>query len=298
MAMPAAKGLFHRAIAQSGAAVRAIPRDSATRTAETVMMRAGAKQPDDLKKMPMDQLLMAIRGGPPPGGLLPFGPVTDGRVLPHDPWDPIAPPESADIPLMTGTTATEVTFIPATPLDPMDDVTFQSRVKQTLRVDDQQAAKLIALYRKNQPNRENIDLFLRMATDASNFRAGVETLLERKVTAGKAPVYAYRFEWYSPVRQGKLRSFHTLEIPFIMDNVDGAISMTGSGPERYQLAHKMSDAWVAFAKTGNPNTRELPSWPQFNLTDRPTMVFNNECQMVNDPHGEERRALKEMGRNS
>jgi para-nitrobenzyl esterase len=86
-------------------------------------------------------------------------------------------------------------------------------------------------------------------------------------------------------------AFHTLEIPFVFDNVDGAKTMTGTGVERYALADKMSRAWVAFAKTGNPNHNGLPTWQPFTVDKRSTMVFENECRAVDDPHGEERKAI-------
>jgi para-nitrobenzyl esterase len=101
----------------------------------------------------------------------------------------------------------------------------------------------------------------------------------------------YYFTWRSPVRDGKLKAFHTLEIPFVFENVDGGKPMTGTGQDRYALSDKMSRAWVAFARTGNPNHKGLPNWPAFNTDQRATMVFNNECKIVNDPGKEERLAL-------
>jgi para-nitrobenzyl esterase len=86
------------------------------------------------------------------------------------------------------------------------------RVKELLRVNDAQADTVIAVYRRNRSKSDNIDLFLRMSTDASFFRQGVDTQAERKAAAGNAPVYVYRYEWYSPVRDGMLKSYHTLEI--------------------------------------------------------------------------------------
>ena len=116
---------------------------------------------------------------------------------------------------------------------------------------------------------------------------------ERKA-AQTAPVYMYYFTWKSPVRDGKLKAFHTLEIPFVLENVDEAKSMTGSGADRYPLQEKMSGAWAAFARTGNPNHKGLPNWPAFKTDQRATMVFDNECKVVNDPHGEERLALASL----
>src|SRR5262249_20734582 len=186
--------------------------------------------------------------------------VVDGRSLPANPFDPIAPEISADIPLLIGTVETEVTFFPGQPLDPMDDAAFHSRVKQTLRTaSDVQVDKLIAAYRAGRPGQSNTNIYLALASDAT-FRGGVVTEAERKAEQGKAPVYQYYFTWRSTVRDGKLRSFHTVEIPLIFENVDSAKSMVGSGQDADALADRISSAWVAFARTGNPNTKLTPYW--------------------------------------
>jgi para-nitrobenzyl esterase len=293
MAMPSAKGLFHRAIAQSGAALTGAKGADATKTAEAVLQKLGLSRNQlvELQKMPMERVLEVARGGLGQPGALNFGPVVDGSTLPRDPFTPTAPDLSAGIPFLTGTTATEVTFFGNTALDPLDDRALHMRVKDTLRVDDGTTVSIIALYKKSRPKASNLDVALLIATDSSFFRSGVETQAERKAAQGKAPAYVYRFEWYSPIRDGKLRSYHTLEIPFVFDNVDGNKTMTGSGQDRYALADKMSRAWVAFAKTGNPNHGGLPKWEPFTAAQRATMVFNDECRAVNDPHGEERKAL-------
>jgi para-nitrobenzyl esterase len=111
-------------------------------------------------------------------------------------------------------------------------------------------------------------------------------------------VYQYYFTWRSPVRDGKLRTYHTLEIPFVFDNVDECQSMTGSGADRLPLADKMSKAWVAFARTGNPNHPGLTDvWVPYDNTRRATMVFNDKCELLNDPYGAEQRLLRSlMGR--
>jgi para-nitrobenzyl esterase len=155
------------------------------------------------------------------------------------------------------------------------------------RASDADVDKLIAVYRKGRPKVSNVELAQIMASD--NFAAGVLTEAERK-SAQKAPVYMYYFTWKSPVRDGKLKAYHTLEIPFVLENVDEAKSMTGSGADRYPLQEKMSTAWAAFARSGNPSHKGLPSWPAFKTDQRATMVLDNECQVVNDPHGEERLA--------
>jgi para-nitrobenzyl esterase len=290
MAMPAAKGLFHRAIVESGADVKGVSRDSANKTAQAFLAKLNLQpdQIDQLQKLSTDQLLAATAPGGPP---LALAPVVDGHSLPTDPFDPVAPELSADIPLLIGTVETEVTFFPNQILDPIDEASLHARVKQTVRnASDDQVDRLIAAYRAGRPGVSNTDLYLILASDAT-FRAGVVTEADRKSQQAKAPVYQYYFTWRSPVRDGKLRSYHTLEIPFVFDNVDACKSMTGDGADRYALADKMSAAWVAFARTGNPNTKLLPAWPAFDATKRAVMILNDECKVVNDPHGEEQRLL-------
>jgi para-nitrobenzyl esterase len=291
MAMPAAKGLFHRAIVESGSQVKGIPRGEATLWAEQFLQKLGlnAGQIDQLQKMPASQLLAAM--GSVPGNPLPaLGPVVDGRTLPANPFDPAAPRISANVPLLTGTVETEVAFFRNQGLDSIDDATLRAHVKQILRANDAEANRLIAVYRKGRPGISNIDLELILSSDVT-FRSGVVTQAEQKAAQNAAPVYMYYFTWRSPVRRGKLKSFHTLELPFVFDNVDLDEAMTGTGADRHLLADRMSSAWVAFARSGNPNHKGLPDWPAFHMAKRATMIFNNECKAINDPNGEERLAL-------
>jgi para-nitrobenzyl esterase len=292
LAMPLAKGLFHRAIAMSGSAVKGEPRDRATKGAEAFMAKLGLKpnQVDELQKMPQAQLLGAmreVRG-------LQLNPVVDGRTLPGDPFDPAAPAITAGVPMMIGSTETEVTWNNSVTFDPLDDAGLHDRIQNSEHIDGATAGRLIAVYKKGRPQASNLDLFFIMSTDLSNFRTGTDTEADRKAALGKAPVYKYYFQWYSPVREGKLRSYHTLDIPFVFQNVDIAQSMVGSGPERYPLADKMCGAWAAFARSGNPNHKGIPNWQPFDEAQRATMIFNNECRAVNDPYREERLARKDV----
>jgi len=102
----------------------------------------------------------------------------------------------------------------------------------------------------------------------------------------------YYFTWHSPVRSGKLGAFHTIEIPFVFGNLELATPMTGAGLDRYALSERISGAWAAFARTGNPNHEGLANWPAFNLLERATMVFDNECKIVKDPNRDERKLLQ------
>jgi para-nitrobenzyl esterase len=299
MAMPTARGLFHRAIAQSGSNVSGISRAQATRTSEQALARLGidpedADGLDRLQALPVEQVLAAMRPAEGvPGAALPFGPVVDGTSLPAAPFDPTAPRLAAEVPFLTGTTATETTFfLQDERLRPIDDEEFRNRVQSLLRVEEAEAGRIIALYRRQQPGRDNIDLYLRMESDQSSFRTGVETQAERKAMQRGAPVYMYRFEYYSPVREGRLRSMHCMEIPFVFDNLEAGRIYTGGGAAAQRLADQMSAAWVAFARTGTPNHRGIPSWTPFEGTERATMMFDaGDSQLVHDPGREERLAL-------
>ncbi len=292
MAMPSAKGLFHRAIAMSGSALRGTPRTNATKAAEELLARLGLKsnQLDELQKMPFKQLQEAFERRPGIQGLA-GGPVVDGKSLPTDQWYPAAPEVSATVPFMQGSVETEDAWNdPPPPLEMPEEEMF-TRVKRIAHNDDGKARNLVALYRKTHPGITNTDVWLIMNADNTR-RANAQTLAELKVAQGKAANYQYYFNWRSPVHHGQMKSYHTLDIPFVLYNVDIAASMTGAGQERYALAHKMSAAYAAFARTGNPNHTDLPNWPAYNLTQRPTMILNNDCKVVNDPNREERLALK------
>jgi len=292
MAMPFAKGLFHRAIAMSGSAFRGTTRQNATKAAEEFLARLGLKsnQLDELQKMPWRQLREAFEKRPGIQGLA-TGPVVDGKSLPTDQWYPGAPDVSTIVPFMQGSVETEDAWTEPVPPLEMPEEDMLTRVRRITRNDEGKAKELVVLYRKTHPGISNTDVWLIMNADNTR-RANAQALAELKVTQGKAADYQYYFTWRSPVHKGQMKSFHTLDIPFVLYNVDIAASMTGSGQERYALAHKMSAAWAAFARTGNPNHPDLPNWPAFSLKDRATMIFNNECSVVNDPNREERLALK------
>jgi para-nitrobenzyl esterase len=126
-----------------------------------------------------------------------------------------------------------------------------------------------------------------MTTDRT-YRFDSITVAERKAAQGKAPTYMYLFTWETPV-DAKMLAHHALEIAFVFDNTTRTPGGTGGGPKAAALAEKMSEAWIAFARTGNPNTAKLPQWPVYNTRTRSTMVFDDECRVLSDPGGAERR---------
>jgi para-nitrobenzyl esterase len=296
MGMPSAKGLFHRLIAASGAALTSGSKQSARTAAEALLMRAGVSADaagiDQLQKLPAEQLMkLAAAGRGSPGGPVGNGPVIDGRILPADLFTPGAPAFSREMPMITGSVETEFTFIMPPREDDLSDEQLRARVKQTLGKDssDEAADRVIAAYKKSRPAASNGDI---AAIVGSLFIvAGPDTQAERKAAQGGGKVFKYYFQKYSPVQGGRLRAFHTADIPYMFDNVDDLKEMTGGGPAAQSLASKISNAWVAFAHTGDPNHPGLPSWAPFTVERQTTMIFNDECKAVDRPFAEERAAV-------
>lgn len=297
-AMPAAQGLYHRAIVQSGPGIRMTAREHATRASELLLTELGLNRSRvrELQNVPIEALMRAyhkVASNPlamraSATGF--FAPVVDGAVLPAHPFDPVAPAMSADVPLLIGSNRTEATLFHAG--DPsafkLDEAGMQQRVQRILPED---ADAVIAAYAKAHPDASPSDLFFLIETDQ---RYGVPTkvLAARKAALKRGPCYVYRFDWATPVADGRLRTPHALEIPFAFDNTTTSARFTGGGEGARALADRVSDAWIAFARTGNPNTPKLPKWSAYDAGARATMLFDNECTVVNDP-GRETRLVME-----
>jgi para-nitrobenzyl esterase len=294
--MPAAKGLFHRGIAMSGTQVRSLTREQATATATRVLaaLNIGTNRVDALADVPMRRLRDLLSGTGGQG--FNWGPVVDGRTLPAHPFDPAASPHGADVPLLIGSTETEVTWNESQIYDPLTDAELREDVATALRCDHAGADRVVAAYRKGRPKAANLDLYLLIATDASNFRTGTDTQADRKAAQRRAPVYKYYFQWYSPVRGGVLRAMHTMDIPFVFENYESASPLVGDGPELKPLGDRMAAAWVAFAATGNPTNPLIPKWPAYDTATRATMVINTDWSVVNDPYGGEKKVVAEVMR--
>ena len=296
LAMPSAKGLFHRAIIESGAAIKVVDRDVAVRDSEKLLAKLGIEKTNvrDLQRLPVEKIMAAYFAvmKENPGAdqsIVGFSPTVDGKILPQHPFHPNASPVSADVPVMIGCTRTEMTLFSLNDAAAfsLNDEAMRARVKDLL---GGQAPSMIDLYRKLNPGASPSDIYFLIASD---YRYGAPTMkiAERRAALGKAPVYLYYFTWETPVLGGRLKSPHTMEIPFAFDNVKISTRLTGGGADAMALADKVSDAWIAFARSGNPNTPKLPHWPVFNSQDRATMVIDNVSKMVNDPLREQRTAM-------
>jgi len=292
LAMPSAKGLFHRATIESGASLRLVEPNQGTKVARELMSTLGLSktQARELQTIPLDRLMSAyfevVRKMNVDQMTQGFSPLVDGSVIPQHPFDP-ASPVSRDVPVMVGSTRTELTSS-ARPEDfSLTDSAMRTRIRTLL---GGHADEALQIYSKANPGASPSDLYFLIASD-HRYSGPVIKIAERRAALRGGPVYLYYFRWETPVDGGRLKSPHTIEIPFAFDNIKAATRLTGGGAEAMALADKVSDTWIAFARSGVPNTPKLPRWTPYNATDRPTMVFNNESRVENDPIREQRLVM-------
>jgi para-nitrobenzyl esterase len=299
MVMPSARGLFHRAIIESSPALRGRSRQEATETAERLLTILGIKpgEIEKLQQLPPGQLLESIFKLPPPkrsigllgegtGQILMLAPVVDGLYLPSHPFDPVAAPTLNDVPLIIGTNRDETALFLAA--DPRRRRLTEEELHQRLTpLLGEKTDHIIAVYKKTRPAATPWELLIGITSE--DRRLGCLRLVERKLAAGTAPVFMYLFRWESDYKGYLFKASHALEIPFVFDNVD-ALPLTGSRPDRYELAEIMSQTWAAFARQGDPNHPGVPKWPPYTLKERETMIFDIPCAVENDPAREELEA--------
>ena len=283
LAMPKAKGLFHRAIIESGSSLRASEKEAAARGGKSLLERCGLSesQVDELQKLPLAKLMApAGRGGLGGGGGA--GPVVDGRSLPQQTWDPVAPEVSAGISMIVGNCKDEATLFSSDQgLFSLDDAGLRDCVIKA-GIPEADVDHLIGLYHRDHPKETPSDLYFRLASDRGARRNAV-TQAERRLAQGKASVYVYHFEWNTPMLDGKFRAFHTAELPLAMRLV--------AFPEAENLSKQISGAWASFARNGDPNHSGMPKWSPYSSNERATMLFARNTEVVKDPDKDERLAL-------
>ena len=292
LAMPSAKGLFHRAIIQSGPSIRLVEIADASRVAEALMSALGLNKSRvrELQSLPVEQIMSAyfavVRSLKVDQMTMGFSPTVDGRALPTHPFHPTASAVSSHVPVMIGSTRTELTSRGDAESFALTEEAMRGRVRSLLGT---HADRVIEVYRTANPGATASDIYFLIASDHA-YGAPVMKIAERRAALGSSPVYLYYFCWESPIEGGRLKSPHTIEIPFAWDTVARA-RLTSSSPDAPALADKVSDAWIAFARNGDPNVSKLPRWPAFEPANRPTMVFNNQSTVENDPIRDERLAM-------
>lgn len=293
MAMPAAKGLFHRAATMSGQQLTASGPGNATRRAQALLSALNIP-PEALATLPFARIVEALATTDPvigSGGLY-FGPVLDERTLTRHPFYPDAPPQSAGVPMMIGNTRDETRGFfsdPAMFALTWDDL--PGKLIPNMRVDIDPHI-VIRRYRELYPAYSPSDVFFAATTASRSWRAAI---VEAELRAAQgSPVFAYQLDWTSPKDGGRWGAPHTLDIPLVFGTLDAPGVITGTGEDARRVTGLMMDAFIRFARTGDPNGGGLPAWEPYSLARRQTMVWNLEPKLVDDPRGEERKLFAKV----
>jgi para-nitrobenzyl esterase len=297
MYMPAARGLFHRAATMSGQQVTAAGPRSSTLRARNYLQALNIAPPslDRLNTVDVAELVAATKAPDATiaGRSLYFGPVLDQHSLPRHPFYPDAPAQSAHIPMIIGNTRDEtIAFLGNEP--GVRELTWEQlpdRLLADLFVDID-PGYVIAEYRRLYPDYSPTDVFFAATTAGRSWRGALIELELR--AAADAPTYAYQLDFRSPVEGGRYGAMHTMDIPLVFDNIAQPQSLTGTSAAAQKTADLMSDAFIAFARNGDPNHAALPSWRPYDLKRRSTMLFDAEAKAADDPRGAERRLFAQV----
>jgi para-nitrobenzyl esterase len=294
LTMPSAKGLFHRAVVMSGSALQLLERDAAARVTRELVAELGLSKPTiaQLQAVPIDRLMGAYFATVAKLNTQRLGqgfrPAVDGTAITQHPFHPTASRVSPDVPVIFSHTSGEATFRADERLFTLDEAGMRDELRN--RTGDKTDA-LVGLYRKLYPQATPPDLYFLIASD-HQYGGGATKAAERRSAPGFAPAYLYYWTWESPLEGGKYRAQHTIDIAFAFDNVQ-ASRLTAGAPDAQALADQVSEAFIAFFRSGDPNTpkSKLPTWPRYDATNRPTMVFSSTPALRNDPIREQRVAM-------
>jgi para-nitrobenzyl esterase len=298
MAMPSAQGLFHKAIVQSGSQLHlASAEASAAQAAEVLKeLQAQGIGKEQLTQLPAARLveiatvaknrLVSTRPRAPTHERLGWQPWVDGAVVASHPFDPQAPVLAAKVPMLIGTTLHE--FSPASMMPDPRNLTEEWLTTEVAKTYGDTAGKIVAAFKSDHPGALPFELAA-IISATTIFR--MSAVRQAQLQATNAPAYLYWFAWKTPVLDGIPLAYHCAELAFAFDNIDRCANSTGGTSEARDLAAKVSQAWIQFARTGDPNHAGLPRWPAVSAQTLPTMIFDTRCEVKNDPDAAERAAL-------
>jgi para-nitrobenzyl esterase len=293
MGMPAAKGLFHKAIVQSGSLMEIGGADRSHQLADEVLKALGVSR-GDLGKLADVPAVELVKAGEtarkampkPKSGLgLVWQPTVDGSAIPTQPWTPAAPGLSRDVPMLIGSCLNE--YAPSLGNAALEDI-GEDQARAMAQAGGGSEAAWTA-FRAAHPKARPVEVLSILVS--SRFRAPAVVQAQRKAAQAGAPAWLYRFDYNPPVLDGRARAFHCAELAYCFDNIDRCLNSTGGTPEARALSAKMADAWIAFARTGDPNHKGLPRWPAVSTGATPNLLFDVTCRVVDDPDAKERAAL-------
>ena len=297
MAMPAAKGLFHRAATMSGQQVTAAGPFNATKRAKAFIDKVGVKDLAGLRALTSEQFLAGLKATDPiagSGGVY-MGPVLDERSLDRHPFFPDASPVGLSVPMMCGNTHDETRGFVGYDKSLLN-LTWEQVIARlpgqfNARVDIDPAT-VVAAYRKIYPTYSPSDVYFAASTAGRSWKAAI-IQDEERAKAG-APAFAYQLNWRAPKDGGAWGAPHTLDMQLVFGNFDAPGVITGSGPDAVAMHGVIADTFIAFARTGNPNNKSIPAWEPYTLPKRQTLVFDNTTRMEDDPRGAERELFNKV----
>ncbi|QBE63780.1 carboxylesterase/lipase family protein [Pseudoduganella lutea] len=296
MAMPAAAGLFHRAATMSGQQVTASGPLNATLRAQAVLdaLKLPADRIDAIRTIPYQRIVDVLGTRDPvlPYGGVSFAPVLDERNLLRHPFYPDAPAQSARIPMMIGNTHDETrAFLGGDPANfnlAWDQL--PAKLVPNMRVDIQPEA-VIAAYRQLYPKLSASDLLFKITTASRSWRGAIIEAEERAKSG--SPAFVYQLDWATPKHGGKFGAPHAADIQLVFDNI-AKPGATAIGPQAQAMADMMSEAFIAFARSGDPNHPLMPRWEPYGMARRQTMIFDVPPRLEDDPRGAERRLFAKV----
>jgi para-nitrobenzyl esterase len=297
LGMPAAEGLFHKAILQSGAMPEVISSEAGLATSAELLRAAGVADGDHaaLQALPLAELMRAYLPIAARDGIGAFGSVADGRVVAGDPFgDTPAVGWSSSVPMIIGDTETEATLF-SFDLAPELRTWSTDRLVETLGrgVDPGTARAVVDAVASRHPEADTYEVAARVLT-AGVFTVATDVLAERRAAAGGAPVWRYRIAWRTPVDDGVFLAPHEIDVALVFGNVDEASGLNAGGAEAHRLSDLLHGAWLAFARDGSPVTALVPKWPAFTSQSRVALVLDPEPSVASDLDGDELRALRPL----
>jgi len=298
MAMPTAQGLFHKAIVQSGSLLRVASAEASAAQATAVLQELqaqgiGNEQLTQVAPARLVEIATAVKNKlqstNPRASItdrLGWQPWLDGAVVTSHPFEPQAPALAAKVPMLIGTTMHEFSSAAMMP-DPRS-LTEQWLVEDVAKAYGDSAERIVEAFKRGHPGALPYELAAIIGATAT-FRSSA--VKQAQLQSTNAPAYMYWFAWKTPVLDGTALAYHCADLAFAFDNIDRCANSTGGTPEARDLAAKVSQAWIQFARTGNPNHSGLPRWPAVSAQALPTMIFDTRCEVKNDPDAQERKSL-------
>ena len=289
-----AKGLFNKGAVQSGSHLKIQTTERANGLTEKLLGELGLTKANARKLQTLNvDMLSAVQRKVIAGAGARFSPVLDGKTFTAHPFLPDAPQISSHLPMMLGTNRTELTNQMGRQPGIFEMNEAQSKERLKAFLDEKDIDEAYKTFKASRPQANPSEIFFTIAS-ARGYARDQTIMAEQRVKAGgTGKTYVYRLMWRQPVEGGRRVSQHSLDLPFVFDNVAAGANMTGPDTEQTRaMVDNMANSWLAFARSGDPNNSSVPKWLPYDLKHRNTMLFDVPSTAVNDPHKAEREFME------